>query len=572
LPAIAFVAVLLAAQALCELALPAYTRSLVDDGIMRGAIQNEPGFLLKTGGGMFLLTLGSVCAAILISLLAGRNAAAICRSLRSRLFARILSFSNAEIDRFTAASLITRATNDIQHIQTALVMSLYAVLYAPIMGIGGVIRVAGTDTGMTWIIAAAVAMVLILVIGLMRTAMPRFKISQTLIDRLNLVSREILTGIQVIRAFGRERQEETRFDAASRDLMKNQLFTSRAMSFLMPAMMFIMNLVTVMIVWFGAGRIEQGNLEVGGMMAFSIYAIQIMSSFMLISLVSIMLPRANVAAERVEEALNTQPSIVDPDEPEDGPPLRGELRFNEVNFRFPGAEEDALSAISFTVRPGETAAIIGGTGSGKSALVNLIPRLYDVTGGSITIDGVDLRRMSQARLRSCVGFVPQRAILFSGDIAANIKYGGPDVSGEAMEQAAVDAQAAGFIAELGGWRSSLSQGGGNVSGGQRQRLAIARALAKQPKIAVFDDSFSALDFKTDAALRRALRERLKDAAVIIVAQRISTVMGADRIIVLNQGRIAGTGTHRELLKTCPPYAEIARSQFSVRELGIAEPV
>ena len=462
----------------------------------------------------------------------------------------MLSLSGRETDKFSTASLITRSTNDIQQIQMVLVMLLRMVLYAPILGIGGIIRVMSTHTGMGWIIGVAVGTILMLIILLMNIAMPKFKKMQVLIDKLNLVSREILTGIPVIRAFSRERHEEKRFDAASYNLMKTQLFTNRVMAFMMPTMMLIMNFVTLMIVWFGAKGVGLGNLQVGDMMAFITYTIQIIMSFMILSMVSIMLPRGNVAAERIYEVVSTEPSISDkPVVLDDSLSGAGLVEFHDVSFRFPGADADVLDHISFQARPGLTTAIIGSTGSGKSTLIHLIPRFYDVTEGSVTIDGVDIRDLSQKKLHSLLGYVPQKGVLFSGDIESNLKFGGDEITDEAMVTAARIAQAEEFIEQKSEkYQSPISQGGTNVSGGQKQRLSIARAIAKNPKIYIFDDSFSALDYKTDVALRRALRDRVRDATVIIVAQRIATILYADQIIVLDEGKIKGIGTHRELLK------------------------
>lgn len=536
-------------------------------GMDLGRIQTD--YLWLTGGKMLLLSVIMMAAAILTGLLASRVAAKIGRDLREKVFRKVVSFSHAEMDRFSTASLITRSTNDIQQVQMVCVMLLRIVLYAPIIGIGGVVKVMGTRTGMGWIIGVAVAVIILVVLVLMQIAMPRFKKMQTLVDRLNLVSREILTGVPVIRAFSRERFEEKRFDKANRDLMGTQLFTSRVMNFMMPLMMLIMNGITLLIVWFGAKGIDLGNLQVGDMLAFITYTMQIVSAFLMITMISIMLPRAGVAAERIDEVLNTEPGITDKESVKDGQleQVKGEVRFEHVSFRYPDADEDALKDIDFTALPGMTTAIIGSTGCGKSTLLHLIPRFYDVTGGKITIDGVDIRDISQHKLRSLLGFVPQKGVLFSGDIASNIKFGGSHITDEAMAEAARIAQAEEFITEKPeGYHSEIAQGGTNVSGGQKQRLSIARAIAKDSKIFLFDDSFSALDYKTDVALRRALTEKMRDAAVIIVAQRISTILHADQILVLDEGKIVGRGTHEELLKSCETYQEIARSQLSEAEL------
>lgn len=539
-------------------------------GLDTGKIQTD--YMLSVGAKMLGVTLLSVAAAIIVGLLASRTAAGVSMRLRSQVFGRVVSFSNAELDRFSTASLITRSTNDIQQVQMVIVMILRMVLYAPIIGIGGIVKVAGTKTGMGWIIGVAVAVISVVVVILMVVAMPKFKKMQSLVDRLNLVSREILTGVPVIRAFSRERHEEERFDAANRDLTKTQLFTNRVMTFMMPIMMLLMNGISVMIVWFGAKGVDLGNLQVGDLMAFITYTMQICMAFMMITMISIMLPRANVAAGRIDEVLATEPIIRDKDRVfDDQTDFQGVVQFHDVSFHYPGADGNVLEHIDFTAEPGKTTAIIGSTGSGKSTLVHLIPRFYDVTGGSVTIDGVDIRDLSQHKLHSLLGFVPQKGVLFSGDIESNLKFGGEEISDEAMQQAAEIAQAAGFIEEKEeGYHSPIAQGGTNVSGGQKQRLSIARAIAKNPQIYIFDDSFSALDYKTDVVLRKALAEKVGDATVIIVAQRISTILHADQIIVLDDGKIAGIGTHEQLLKSCPAYQEIARSQLSAKELGEKE--
>lgn len=529
-------------------------------------------YLLTTGGKMLALTLLMVAAAITAGMLASRVAASVGMELRGKVFRKVVSFGNAEIDKFSTASLITRSTNDIQQIQMVVVMLLRLVLYAPIIGIGGIVRVASTRTGMGWIIGVAVGVLLALIVVLMTVAMPKFKKMQTLIDRVNLVSREILTGLPVIRAFSREAYEEKRFDKANRDLMGTQLFTNRTMSMMMPIMMLIMNGISVLIVWAGAHGVDLGTMQVGDMIAFITYTMQIVMAFLMISVVSIMLPRAGVSAKRIQEVLDTKVSVRDPEpgknKDESKENWRGEVCFEDVSFRYPDAQADVLEHISFTARPGETTAIIGSTGSGKSTLLNLIPRFFDVSYGRITIDGVDIRNLSLHKLHSLLGYVPQKGVLFSGTIESNLKFGGEDITDEAMRQAAAIAQADDFIdAKPEGYESPIAQGGTNVSGGQKQRLSIARAIAKNPKVYLFDDSFSALDYKTDAALRRALSEQVKDAAVIIVAQRISTILHARQIIVLDEGKVAGIGTHEELMASCPTYQEIARSQLSEAELG-----
>lgn len=527
-------------------------------------------YLLTTGGKMLALSLGMVAAAILVGLIASRTAAELAMHLRESLFTRVVSFGNEEMTKFSTASLITRSTNDIQQVQMVIVMLLRIVLYAPILGVGGIFRVMRTETSMAWIIAVAVGAVMCLVAVLMGVALPRFKKMQTLIDNLNLVAREILTGLPVIRAFSREKHEEERFDGANIALTRTQLFTNRVMTFMMPCMMLIMNVVTVAIVWFGAHGVDLGNMQVGDMMAFITYTMQIIMSFLMISMISIMLPRAGVAADRINEVLTTEPRIRDKAKVEDDKltDCRGEVVFDDVSFRYPDADADVLEHISFTAKPGQTTAIIGSTGAGKSSLLNLIPRFFDVSYGRITIDGIDIRNLSLHKLHEVLGYVPQKGVLFSGDIESNLKFGGADISDAQMKQAAEIAQATEFIeSKPDRYQTPIAQGGTNVSGGQKQRLSIARAIAKNPKIYLFDDSFSALDYKTDAALRRALSERVHDATTIIVAQRISTILHAEQIIVLDEGKVAGIGTHEELMKTCATYQEIARSQLSEKELG-----
>lgn len=527
-------------------------------------------YLLTTGGKMLALSLGMVAAAILVGLIASRTAAELAMHLRESLFTRVVSFGNEEMTKFSTASLITRSTNDIQQVQMVIVMLLRIVLYAPILGVGGIFRVMRTETSMAWIIAVAVGAVMCLVAVLMGVALPRFKKMQTLIDNLNLVAREILTGLPVIRAFSREKHEEERFDGANIALTRTQLFTNRVMTFMMPCMMLIMNVVTVAIVWFGAHGVDLGNMQVGDMMAFITYTMQIIMSFLMISMISIMLPRAGVAADRINEVLTTEPRIRDKAKVEDDKltNCRGQVVFDDVSFRYPDADADVLEHISFTAKPGQTTAIIGSTGAGKSSLLNLIPRFFDVSYGRITIDGIDIRNLSLHKLHEVLGYVPQKGVLFSGDIESNLKFGGVDISDAQMEQAAEIAQATEFIeSKPDRYQTPIAQGGTNVSGGQKQRLSIARAIAKNPKIYLFDDSFSALDYKTDAALRRALSERVHDATTIIVAQRISTILHAEQIIVLDEGKVAGIGTHEELMKTCATYQEIARSQLSEKELG-----
>ena len=532
--------------------------------------QIQMNYLLSTGGRMLGIALLMAVAAILVGLLASRTAAQLGMSLRGDVFKTVMSFSNTEIDKFSTASLITRSTNDIQQVQMVVVLMLRIVIYAPILGIGGIIKVATTHTGMEWIIAVAVGSALVLVALLMSLALPKFKRMQTLVDKMNLVSREILTGLPVIRAFSREKHEEKRFDLANLDLKKTQLFTNRVMTFMMPMMMLLMNGVSILIVWNGGHGIDAGTMQVGDMIAFITYTMQIVMSFLMIAMIAIFLPRASVAAGRIDEVLQTKPVIRDKRKVKDNTreQWQGVVAFEDVSFRYPDAGADVLEHITFTAKPGQTTAIIGSTGSGKSTLLNLIPRFFDVSYGSITMDGVDIRDLSQHKLHELLGYVPQKGVLFSGDIESNLKFGGADITDQAMEEAAEIAQAKEFIdSKPDGYQTPIAQGGTNVSGGQKQRLSIARAIAKNPRVFLFDDSFSALDYKTDVILRRALNEKVKDATVIIVAQRISTILHADQIVVLDEGRIAGIGTHEELMKNCPTYQEIARSQLSAAELG-----
>ena len=528
-------------------------------------------YLLRTGGQMLALTLLMVAVAIAVGFIASRVSAAIGRDLRRDVFKTVVGYSSAEIEKFSTASLITRTTNDIQQVQFTCVILLRMVAYAPILGIGGILHVASGNTGLEWIIFVAVAALLVLITVLMNVAMPKFKQMQTLVDRLNLVSREILTGIMPIRAFSREKFEEERFDKANTDLMKTQLFTNRTMVAMMPFMTLIMNGTSLLIVWFGGKAMDTGTMQVGEMIAFITYTMQIVMSFLMLSMVAVMLPRAGVAADRIDEVIKTPAAIHDPAAPKALPEggTKGVVAFNDVSFRYPGSDEDALEHISFTAKPGQTTAIIGSTGCGKSTLLNLIPRFYDVSEGSVTIDGVDVRDMSQAQLHDQLGYVPQKGVLFSGTIDSNLKFGGDHITDADVRRAAEIAQAAEFIsAKPEGYNAPIAQGGSNVSGGQKQRLSIARAIAKHPQIYLFDDSFSALDYKTDVALRRALKAQTDNATVIIVAQRISTVLHANQILVLDEGRIVGKGTHAQLMESCPEYQEIARSQLSQKELNL----
>lgn len=529
----------------------------------------QSNYILVAGLKMLGLALLSMVATIAVGFLSAKVAARTGRDLRSNVFSKVLSFSNTELDKFSTASLITRSTNDIQQIQMLSVMLLRVVFYAPIMGVGGVLKVLNTNTSMAWIIAVAVVAILTLVVTLFGIAIPKFNLVQKLIDKLNLVTREILTGIPVIRAFSNQKHEEKRFDEANASLTKTNLFVNRIMTVMMPSMMLIMNLITILIVWSGAKSVDLGAMQVGDLMAFIQYAMQIIMSFLMISMLSIMLPRAAVSAKRIDEVLTTTPIIHDPKNAKKFKTLKkGYIEFRNVTFRYPNAEEDVLSDISFIANPGQTTAFIGSTGSGKSTLINLIPRFYDASAGEILIDGVNIQSVSQHDLRDKLGLVPQKGVLFSGTIESNIKYGKNDISDEDMEKAARISQSSAFINDKDEkFDSPISQGGSNVSGGQKQRLAIARAIASKPEIYIFDDSFSALDFKTDIALRRALKSETGESTVLIVAQRISTIIQAEQIIVLDEGRIVGMGTHKELLTSCEVYNQIALSQLSKEELA-----
>lgn len=526
-------------------------------------------YLWKEGGRMLGIAFMILVAAVGVGFLASKVGASVGRDLRGKIYKKVMGFSNAEMNRFSTASLITRSTNDIQQIQMVIAVMLRLLLYAPILGIGGIIKVYQTGAGMEWIIALAVVVILGFVMLLVSMAMPKFKIMQTLVDGLNLVSREILTGLSVIRAFGREKTEEERFDEANKKLTGTQLFTNRIMTFMMPGMMFIMYSVTILITWVSAQKIDAGTLQVGAMTAFITYAMQIVMAFLMMTAMSIMVPRAGVAADRIDEVLKTEASVQNVKKPETLKEHKGVLEFSHVDFKYPGAEHNVLSDIDFKVEPGKTTAIIGSTGCGKSTLVNLIPRFYDVTGGQITLDGKDIRRISMEELREEIGFVPQKGVLFSGTIASNLRFGKADATDEDIKEAAEIAQATEFIeTKKEKYDSPIAQGGSNVSGGQKQRLAIARAIAKKAKVLVFDDSFSALDMKTDAALRKELNEKVQDASIVIVAQRVSTILHADQILVLDDGKIVGKGTHEELLKNCEVYLQIAKSQLSEKELGL----
>ena len=540
-----------------------------DAGLDVDKIQTS--YLWRTGGKMMAMAFAMMAAAICVGYVASRVGAGVGRDLRGKVFRRVMQFSSAEMDHFSTASLITRSTNDVQQVQMVTAIFLRMLLYAPILGVGGVLKVVHTGAGMGWVIVLAVLVILGIVSVLMSIAMPKFQKMQTLVDKVNLVSREILTGLSVIRAFGREKTEEKRFDQANRDLTKTNLFVNRVMTFMMPIMMLIMYSLTILIVWVGAHRVDGGSMQVGSMTAFITYAMMIVMSFLMLTMMSVMLPRASVAAGRIDEVLQTETSVKEPEAPKHLESCQGVLRFDHVSFRYPHAEEDALSDISFTAEPGKTTAIIGSTGCGKSTLVNLIPRLYDISDGSLTLDGIELRQLPLEDLRRQVGFVPQKGVLFSGTISSNLRFGNPGAADAEVQQAAAIAQATEFIEEKPDqYESSIAQGGTNVSGGQKQRLTIARAIAKHPKIFVFDDSFSALDLKTDAALRKALGEQVQNSTMIIVAQRISTILHADQILVLDEGRIVGKGTHAELLRSCEVYQQIAKSQLSASELGLEE--
>ncbi len=526
-------------------------------------------YILMAGLKMLAMALVIMLAAVSITFISSKVAGRLGHDLRNSIYRKVMSFSSNEYNKFSTASLITRSTNDVQQVQQVMAMMFRIVLYAPILGIGGVIKVLQTDSSMTWILGVAVGLIFMVIIVLFQVAMPKFTKLQTLIDRLNLVSREILTGIPVIRAFSREKHEEERFEKANMDLTKTNLFVNRCMTFMMPVMMLIMNGTSVLIIYSGSYAVDNGTMQVGNVMAFIQYAMQIIMAFLMITAISIMLPRANVAANRIDEVLKTEVSIQDPKDPvHPSEDVKGEIEFDHVSFAYPDAGENVLTDISFKAKKGQTVAVIGSTGSGKSTLVNLIPRFYDVTAGAVKVDGVDVRKMTQKELRDKLGYVPQKGILFSGTIDSNIRYGKPEIAETQVEKAAEVAQATEFIlTKPDKYNSPVSQGGTNVSGGQKQRLSIARAVAKNPEIFIFDDSFSALDFKTDSKLRKALKEHTQNATTIIVAQRISTILNADQIIVLEDGHVAGIGTHKELLANCEVYEQIARSQLSEEELA-----
>lgn len=564
IPIILLIIAALFGQAMCELALPGYMSDIINFGI----IKSDMSYIYRTGVIMLLVALAVVVCTGLAGLFSARVAAKSSRDIRSALFRRVTAFSAAELERFSTASLITRSTNDVQMVQQSTVMILRLACFAPIMGIGAVIKALRTSVPLSWTIALAVLAILLIMALAFFLVMPKFKVLQSKLDRINLIMGERLSGLLVVRAFTMEPYEEDRFDEANLELKKINIFVNRAMSFLMPALMLVMNLSSILIVWVGSKLIDAQNLLVGDMLAFMQYAMQIIISFLFITMMFIMIPRAVVSGQRIGAVLKVEPSINDAPDCVEADSPAGKIEFRDVSFAYPDAEEKTLSHISFTANPGETTAIIGGTGSGKSSLISLIPRFYDVTEGEILLDGTDIRRISQKSLRQAIGYVPQKGMLFSGTIASNLRYAKEDASSAEMREAAEIAQAMDFIREKPeGFEEPVAQGGTTVSGGQKQRLSIARALLKNPKIYLFDDSFSALDFKTDAALRKALKEKVGNSTFIIVAQRINTIMDADKIIVLDEGQIAGIGTHSQLLKECSVYREIASSQLSEEELG-----
>lgn len=574
IPVVLAVVALLAVQVTCELMLPRYMADIVNVGIVQAA-GGDMGYLASMAGSMFALCFGSVAAAAAAGYLASRLAATIARDLRARLFSRVMQLSPAQVNHFTPSSLITRSTNDITQIQTTIVMLLRIVMLAPIMAIVAIIQVLALGSGLIWIVGAALLAVLAVISVLYVLAMPRFRKMQSLVDRVNLVAREMLDGVMSIRAFGREDHELEKFDGVSRDLMQTQLFVNRAMILMMPALTLIMNLATVAIVWFGAQGVAVGTMQVGDIMAFITYAMMIVMAFLMISMVAVLLPRAEISAGRIDEVLSCDPAVHEPKSPKslDGAAVHGELSFQDVGFAYPEAEGMVVEHVSFRTHPGKTVAIIGSTGSGKSTLVQLAPRLYDPTEGSISLDGTDLKDLSLSELRHRIGYVPQQSFLFTGTIASNVAYGTEGLTDEELKRAIHLAQADDLVAASPeGTDSPIVQGGTNVSGGQRQRLAIARALAMKPEVLVLDDSFSALDFATDARLRRALAEHAGDMAIVVVAQRVASIMQADEILVLDDGKVVGQGTHQELLRDCPTYREIATSQLSAKELGLEEEV
>ncbi len=563
IPVIILILLFLFGQAMCELALPGYMSDIINDGIVKGDMD----YIRKTGLIMIGIAAATAVCAVLGSMLAARVAAQSSRDIRKSLFEKVTSFSAAELEQFSTASLITRSTNDVQMVQQTTVLTLRLACFAPIMGIGAIIRALNTSVSLSWTVGVALIVIVVIMVMMFLLVLPKFKVLQNKLDRLNLIMKERLSGILVIRAFTTEKNEEKRFDIANRDLTKINLFVNKAMSFMMPSLMFVMNGVSILIVWAGAHLIDDGSLMIGDMLAYLQYAMHVIMSFLFITMMFIMIPRAFVSAQRIGAVLDVEPSVKDKEQTASLTDAKGRVEFRDVSFAYPDAEEKTLDDISFTAEPGKTTAIIGGTGCGKSTLISLIPRFYDVTEGSITLDGVDLRDMKQHDLRENIGYVPQKGLLFSGTIGTNLQYGKEDATLAEMTDAAETAQAMEFINEKeNGFDEEVSQGGTNVSGGQKQRLSIARALVKKPKVYIFDDSFSALDFRTDKALREALAEKVGDSTIIIVAQRINTIIDADQIIVLEEGRIAGKGTHEELLANCSVYKEIALSQLSEKEL------
>ena len=551
-------------QAMCELALPSYMSDIINNGIVKG----DMSYILSTGGWMLLITALSVCCAIGTSLLASRTASFAARDTRKALFNKITSFSANEFDQFQTSSLITRTTNDIQMVQQASIMIMRMAFFAPIMGIGALIKALKTSPSLTWTIGLALVLILVIMLIQFLMVMPKFSVLQSKLDKLNLIVGERLSGLLVVRAFNSEKYEEERFDNANKELTKIGIFINRAMSFMFPALMLVMNLSSILIVWIGSHMIDAHNLMIGDMLAFLQYSMHIIMSFLVITMMFIMVPRAVVSANRIGEVLKVEPSINDKETPSDLKDPKGVLEFKNVDFAYPDAEEKTLENLSFTAKPGQTTAIIGSTGSGKSSLINLIPRFFDVTGGQITFDGVDIRDLSQEELRSHIGIVPQKGLLFSGTIASNLAFGKKDATEDDMYEALKTAQALDFVNEMPkGLYTEVSQGGTSVSGGQKQRLSIARALIKKPQVYIFDDSFSALDFKTDKLLRTSLKEEVGNSTFIIVAQRINTIIDADQIIVLDEGKIAGIGTHKKLLETNEIYREIAYSQLNEEELA-----
>lgn len=562
-PYIIFIILFLFGQAMCELALPAYMSDIIDEGIVKGDMP----YIWKTGMIMIAISVATMAFALGGSFLASRTAAKSSRDIRYALFSKVTAFSAAELEEFSTASLITRSTNDVQTVQQTTVMLLRMAIFAPIMGIGSVVRALETSVSLSWTVGIALAAIIVIMGTAFFLVLPKFKVLQKKLDRLNLIMKERLSGMLVIRAFTTEKAEEERFDDANWDLTKLNLFVNKAMSFMMPSLMFVMNAVGILIVWAGAHLIEAEKLMVGDMLAYLQYAMHVIMSFLFVTMMFIMIPRAAVSAQRIGAVLDVKPTIIDPQMQEILEQPKGRVEFRNVSFAYPDAEEKTLEDISFIAEPGKTTAIIGGTGSGKSSLVKLIPRFYDVSEGKIMLDGIDVRKMKQHDLREQVGYIPQKGVLFSGTIATNLQYGKNDADEEAMNEAAAIAQATAFIAEKpDGLNEEVAQGGTNVSGGQKQRLSIARALVKKPKIYIFDDSFSALDFKTDKTLRAALKENVGDSTIIIVAQRINTIMDADQILVLDDGKLAGKGTHDELMESCDVYKEIALSQLSEEEL------